>query len=269
MKTYTLLLTLVALLFLSGNLYSQRITFGAKGGISMSNLRSGNSDNPLSSGYSSRLGNNFGIYGQYHTSKTFSFSVGLEYSSQGGLKDKFQAYQIPLDYAQYFVPDELPPYLYANFKKETKLDYLLVPVLAKRNWKINQKFAVYAAAGPYIGFLLSAHQVITGSGPIFLDQNQEFPVPFSPELIEGKADIKADLHTVNVGVNGLIGFSYRFNQENAVFLECGGNYGFLSIYKSTAKGKNYTHSGVITVGYAFMFHERYKNRYHRTPYFKW
>jgi len=269
MKTNTFLLTLVALLFLNGNLYSQRITFGAKGGLSMSNLGSGNSDNPLSSGYSYRLGGDFGICGEYHTSHTFSLSMGLEYSSQGGVKDKFQAYQTPLDWAQYFVPKELPPYLYADFKKETKLDYLLVPVLAKRKWKINQKCVVYAAAGPYVGFLLNAHQVITGSGQIYQDPEQKFPLPLSPELIEGNTDIKGDLHKVNTGVSGLLGFSYRFNKENAVFIECGGNYGFLSIYKSTANGTNYTRAGVVTVGYAFTYRERYKNRYHRTPYSKW
>jgi hypothetical protein len=38
-----------------------------------------------------------------------------------------------------------------------------------------------------------------------------------------------------------------------VFIEGGGNYGFLTIQKDSANGKNNTGAGVVNLGYAYTF----------------
>ena len=243
MKKSALLLTFAALFILCGNLYSQQITIGAKGGFSIPNLTGGSSANPLNDGYSSRLGADGGIYGEYHLTKPFSVSVGLEYSSQGGQKSGLQAF--PNTQPQ-------PTYLYADFKSEAKLDYLLIPVLARYTWKINKKspFRIYAAVGPFAGFLLDAKQVTSGSSPIYLDAKGSEQIAPS-QSFGATTNIKSQLYTFNAGIDGFVGISYRLNRKSALFIEGGGNYGFMSIQKGTANGKNYTGAGVVTVGYAY------------------
>jgi hypothetical protein len=40
-------------------------------------------------------------------------------------------------------------------------------------------------------------------------------------------------------------------KKSYIFIEGGGNYGFLNIQKGTANGKNETGAGTVAVGYAF------------------
>lgn len=110
---------------------------GARGGLSIPNLTAGGSqNNPLNTGYSSRLGPDFGVSGEYHFSTLFSLEGRVEYSSQGGKKDGMQALTTPDAIVQYYQSQNIPPppYLYANYKSEAKLNYLLIPVLAKFGW---------------------------------------------------------------------------------------------------------------------------------------
>src|ERR1700761_8645878 len=90
---------------------------GARGGISIPNLSApGSESNPLNTGYSSRMGPDFGVSGEYHISKLFSLEARIEYSSQGGKKDGFQALTPPDPLVQYMESQHMtvPTYLYAN-----------------------------------------------------------------------------------------------------------------------------------------------------------
>jgi hypothetical protein len=253
MKKKALQLTIAILLSIVSNLYAQKITLGAKGGFSIPNLTGGSADNPLNSGYSSRLGADGGVYGEYHLNEKFSISVGLEYSSQGGLKDKFQAYPTPPAMAPLFAPAPAPTYLYANFKSEAKLDYLLIPVVAKYRWKLDNKnhLTFYAAAGPFAGFLLSAHQVTNGSSLIYMDEQKTMPLPVPAQSFDANTSIKSDLYTFNTGIDGFAGFLYNLTPKHALFIEGGGNLGIITIQKGSANGKNYAGAGVVTFGYAY------------------
>ena len=71
-------------------------------------------------------------------------------------------------------------------------------------------------------------------------------------------NIKNDLNSFNVGIEGFVGISYRVNKTSAVFIEGGGNYGFMPIQKGTANGKNNTGAGVVTVGYAYTLPGKHK-----------
>lgn len=251
MKALIIKLTVISLFVLCGHLYGQNLTIGAKGGFSIPNLSAGGSQNPLNSGYSSRFGADYGMYGEYHFSKLFSLTVGAEYSSQGGVKNKFQAYPTPPELSSVVSS----PYLYANFKSEAKINYLLVPVMARFSWDIWKtcpaKF--YVAAGPFAGFLLNAHQVTSGSSVVYLDAGMTTPLSPQPQSFDANTTIKNDLYKFNLGIDGVVGISYNLTPRHLAFIEGGANYGFLSIQKGSANGKNYTGAGVLTLGYAYTF----------------
>jgi hypothetical protein len=176
----------------------------------------------------------------------------IEYSSQGGKKEGMQAFPTPPEYAPMF-PQGAPAYIYADFKSEAKMNYLLVPVLAKFGWDIhNSPLRIYVDAGPFAGFLLSAHQVLNGSSIIYADSKGQQPLTPGPQSFDSTKNIKDQLNTFNFGVSGNIGIAYHFNQSR-IFLEGGGNFGFLNIQKGTANGKNHTGAATVDLGYAYRF----------------
>ena len=270
MKNRILQLTFAILLLLCNNGFAQKITIGVKGGFSIPNLTGGSSDNPLNTGYSSRFAADGGAYGEYHVTKKFSVTVGLEYSSQGGLKNKFQAFPTPIELSSQF-PGTVPQYLYANFRSEAKINYILLPVLARYTWKIskNSPIKVYAAVGPFAGYLLNAHQVTSGSSTISMlnPGNEDNPTytQLSPQPIDFNANtsIKSDLYKFNAGINGFVGISYNLTKQYSFFVEGGGNYGFLAIQKGSANGKNKTGAGVATFGFAYTMQNKYYRQGHR------
>ncbi|HUZ57954.1 MAG TPA: outer membrane beta-barrel protein [Hanamia sp.] len=255
MKKKSSFLLLVVAIFISNLSDAQNFSLGVRSGLSIPNLTAGGSEsNPLNTGYKSRLGPDEAITGEYHLSSLFSLEAMLEYSSQGGKKTGMQAFPTPSAMAAMFPPGEAPTYLYANFKSEAKLNYLLVPILAKFGWKLSSHSPVriFFDAGPFAGFLLSAHQVTSGSSMIYLDQQGQQPASQSPQSFDANNDIKDQLNTFNFGVSGNVGFAYNFAKSN-IYIEGGGNYGFLNIQKGTANGKNNTGAGTIALGYAYTF----------------
>lgn len=227
-----------------------QLDLGVRGGISIPNLTAGGSEsNPLNTGYSSRQGPDFGILGEYHLSKLFSIEAMISYSSQGGKKNGLQAF--PPNPADFPPGAPLPTYLYANFKSQAKLNYLMVPVLAKFGWNLGptSPFRLYVDAGPFFGFLVGAKQVTSGNSVIFLDEAGTQPAG-GPASFDKTTDIKNQLNTFNFGVSGNVGVAYLFGR-NQVFIEGGGNYGFLNIQKGSANGKNNTGAGTVSIGYAY------------------
>jgi hypothetical protein len=255
MKTFSLFLLLFSVL-LCESANAQNFTFGARAGISIPNLTAGGSQkNPLNTGYSSRLGPDFAVFGEYKISSLFSIEPMIEYSSQGGKKDGFQAMTVPAAMIPLFPSGQVPPYLYADYKSEAKLNYLMVPVLAKFGWQLSRHpygLRVYVDAGPFAGFLLSAKQVTSGSSLIYADAQMQQPLTPGPQSFDSTINIKDQLNTFNFGVSGNLGFAYHFNKSN-VFIEGGGNYGFLNIQKGTANGKNQTGAATAALGYGCTF----------------
>jgi hypothetical protein len=249
-KTYATLLTVSILFCLSAE--SQNTAIGFRGGVSIPNLTSSGSDqNPLNTGYSSRLGPEFSAFAEFKISELFSIRPMIEYSSQGGKKNGLQAFPLPDGLASMFPPDQAPTYLYANFNSEAKLNYLMIPVLAKFSHPFNKSpWKIYADVGPFVGFLLSAKQVTTGESEIFLDPGGTQAFPVGSQSFDNTQDIKDQLNTTNFGVEGNIGVNYAFGQNN-LFFEIGGNYGFLNIQKGTANGVNNTGAATVVLGYSF------------------
>lgn len=253
MKSIQKLFFVLFAFLLSGSLYAQNFSLGVRGGMSIPNLTAGGSEsNPLNTGYKSRLGGDAAIFAEFQLTPVFSIQPMIEYSSQGGKKEGMQAFPTPKEYAPMF-PQGAPPYLYANFKSEAKLDYLLVPVLAKFGWDVhNSPLRIYVDAGPFAGFLLSAHQATSGSSIIYADQQGQQQLSPGPQSFDDNNDIKNQLNTFNFGVAGNLGIAYHFNQSS-IFLEGGGNFGFLNIQKGTENGKNQAGAGTVGIGYAYRF----------------
>ena len=243
-KIFNFLFLVIAIFFYS-YAGAQNFSIGVRGGISIPNLSSGgSSENPLNTGYSSRLGPDFGIFGEFKISNVFSFQPMIEYSSQGGKKDGLQAFPNP--------QGMVPTYLYANFKSEAKLNYLMIPVLAKFGWNLKPKspLRIYVDAGPFVGFLLSAKQVTSDSSNVYADPGGQQPLPGGKQSFYNTQNIKSQLNTTNFGVEGNAGISYRIGNGN-IFIEGGFNYGFLNIQKGAANGKNNTGAATVSLGYAY------------------
>ena len=238
---------LSCLFFTIGLMSSAQTRIGVKGGLSIPNLKSGNSGNDINSGYGSRLGPDFALFAEFSLSKIFSLQPQIEYSAQGGKKDGVQAFPPPPPYDQMVPPGS---YLYANYKSTAKINYLMIPLLVKTRFDLGKSFNAYAAAGPFVSFVLSAKNITRGSSNIYLDKNETQQVTPSPQSFDNDQDIKDELRKANFGIEAAAGFAYSFGQSE-IFIEGGGNYGFIKIQKDKANGENNTGAGTVTLGYAF------------------
>ena len=219
------------------------IYLGFKGGICIPNLSAGyNNQNPLSNGYSSHLGGDFGILATGQLNKRLALQSEIMYSQEGGKHNGLQAIANP------FGPD--PPYLYANFKNSAKLNYLQVPLMARFDFRLQKNFNLFANAGGFAAYLLSAKSVTRGNSYIYSDNSGQHAVSPSAQSFDATEDIKNSIHKFNAGVIGAIGLSYEF-YFGKIFIEGGGNFGFINIQKYKADGTNYSGAATIHLGYLY------------------
>ncbi|HLX92128.1 MAG TPA: outer membrane beta-barrel protein [Puia sp.] len=242
MKYYNCLLALPIVCLLSGTISAQAPNFiGVKGGLSIPNLTSGsNNQNPLSNGFSSRTGPDFGIFGEHFFNNWFSLQFEVDYSAQGGKHNGLQAITDPFG--------SNPPYFYANFKNQARLNYLLLPILAKGTLPLAEKWEFFMDAGVFAGFLLSAKIVSSGMSPIYADPKGQEEVDSNAVNFDNTQNIKSSIHSFNLGFAGSVGFAYMCG-HGKIFIEAGGNYGFINIQKYAADGTNYTGAATIHIGY--------------------
>ena len=103
-----------------------KFSLGIFGGLNIPRL-SDNSNNELSNNYSSRLGEGFGINGIYSLNSNFSIEADVLYSSEGGKRNGLQA----IDATAYNPALPVGTYFYADFKNESIINYLELPVMVK------------------------------------------------------------------------------------------------------------------------------------------
>ncbi|MBC7934488.1 MAG: PorT family protein [Rhizobacter sp.] len=251
MKKYFLLpVVTIMLLGINKSFAQSKVDIGIKGGLSIPNLTSGSSASPINNGYNSRLGFDAALQAEFHLSKHFSLQPELEYSQQGGKKDGNQAFAVPDDMVAQFPAGQVPPYLYADYNSVAKINYLMLPILAKYRFDIGKHWGAYAAAGPFVSLVSSAKNVTSGSSNIYLDEQQTEPVTTDPQSFDNTEKIKSDLHSFNTGVSGHLGINYKL-PKGSIFVEGGGNYGLVDIQKDGTNGKNKTGAAVVNLGYQF------------------
>ena len=228
---------------------------GAKAGIGIPNLSSSSGNaNPQANGWSSRLGPYFGLISDYNFNKKWALQVELNLASQGGKKNGVQGIPSAAFSSSFPTGMPVPEYLYANFKTVARLNYLEIPVMMKYSIPLNKKFDFYINAGPYFGFLLSAKNISTGSGNLYLDaqETQQVPTQILPQPIpfDGTQNIKSSLKGFNTGIQGGVGVTLKV-KNNYLFFAASGNYGFITIQKNSADGQNNTGAATATLGYLF------------------
>jgi hypothetical protein len=287
MKKTVLLLCFLAL---NSAINAQSVNLGLRGGLAIPNIVSG-SDNPLSSGYSSRLAGSGGIFTELGINDIFSIRLGVEYSGQGGKRNGIQAMssnQLIMDMATRMganITEEiatmlgnianLMPNFYADVNNTVKFDYLMLPLSLQASKNLgNTPYRVYVNAGPFISFLMSGEQMSKGSSQLYTGADktttlwsaiseipgiQEIITTSAPELAYvlengtefGTSVITGEIRPVNFGVQGNIGLSYQCGNNSRFFIEAGGNYGFIRIQKNKSNGDNKIGSANVMIGYSF------------------
>lgn len=226
---------------------AQDIWIGVEGGPSIPRLQGG--DNEISRGYSSRLAPNFGLIGEYYLSDQASIVIGLNYSGQGGQRNGMQ----PITQAPEGLP-ALPPgqYLYGDFKNESILNYLEIPLMAKYEWLCSEQWRFFVEGGPFIGFLLEAKEKTRGSSMVYADKYGLMPLTPMPVSFDADTDVKEDLNELNWGLTAGIGMAYIMNKRHQIFVEARGEYGFATVQKNTERdGSSNTGCAVFFLGYKY------------------
>jgi hypothetical protein len=283
------ILFLLCFIVFNIKVYAQPVNLGIRGGLAVPNIVSG-SDNPLSTGYSSRFAGNGGIFTEIGLNNLFSVRFGVEYTGQGGKRNGVQAMssnQLIMDMATRLganitestvamlgeMATYIPPVFYADVKNTAKFDYLMLPVSLQMGKNLgNSPYRIYVNAGPFISFLMSGEQVSKGLSKLYADATKTTTLWSSipseiqahitesvPELAHvlengtefGVSVITGEIRPVNFGIQGNIGLSYQYNNRNRFFIEAGGNYGFIRIQKNKLNGANHIGSANLTVGYSF------------------
>ena len=226
---------------------------GLRGGPSIPRLSSG--DNEVSRGYSSRLAPNFGLMAELGLADHLSLQLEVDYSGQGGQRDGLQ----PITQSPAGLPP-LPPgqYLYGDFKNESILNYLEIPLMLKWHWDLSEHWRCFVEGGAFIGFLLDAEEHTRGTSQVFVDANGT-PLAMNGQVLppvsfDANTDVKSDLNEVNWGIIGGVGVAYLFNQQHQILLDLRGEYGLRAVQKDTAtNGSSNTGCAVLSVGYVFNF----------------
>jgi len=144
MKNVILLLTILASIGVTKYASAQSISIGARGGISIPNLTNGGNGTPLSTGYSSRRAADFAVFAEFQVLDLFSIQPMIEYSQQGGKKNGLQALTTPEQLVMF--TDQT--YVYANYNSTAKMNYLMIPVLAKFGWNLRSQSPLRLYAEP-------------------------------------------------------------------------------------------------------------------------
>ena len=276
------------------------VSVGVRGGLTIPGLTGGAGD-PVSEGYSTTTRMGAGIFADIKISKVFSIQPMLEYAQEGAIRNGMQAlvatgsdplltatFQTALQPLSQLLPSGInisaPEYIYADANRTAKMDYLMLPVLAKFGWNLGESspWRVYVSAGPYAALLLNAKDAVSMNGTnVYADKSKSSLIQLPNEVmsmipesmlptvtgaidqlsggiyqnLNKTRDIKNQLHPLNWGLEGNAGLQYQF-ERNKIFLEAGGNYGMMSIQKSTGNdsylnGKNHIGAGTVMIGYAY------------------
>ncbi|MDR3665363.1 MAG: porin family protein [Ignavibacteriaceae bacterium] len=252
-------LSILCFLLIYSNIYSQEndfvipnphpINLGIKGGLSVPQLSGGNTEQ--SQGYKTRLGPNFGVFGNIALTPNFSLQLEAFYASQGGKKTGIQ----PIDPSSVPLPIPAGVNLYADFSNEAVLNYLEIPLIAKYSFSLSSLFSAYVDAGPYVGFLLNAKTITSGTSSLYVDKNGtplviEGFAAIPPQNFDQTTTITSDIKTLNTGITGGFGIA-RPIMYGEIILDIRGSYGFTNIQKNSINGKNNTGSLVVTLGYSY------------------
>lgn len=273
MKYFNKLIVL-ALVFITASSFAQETKMGIRLGVGLPNLKSID-NNIYSKDYSSVTGFDGGIFLDYGLTENFSIKTELVFARKGGERNGMQP--IP--------PAQLDPQLaqitggvpiYANFNNRAVFSYIEIPVLAKYEWNLNDKWGVYANGGFYVDFIISPKQETSGTSKFYYDETGTIPVqvPYNagtdqdpiyvmvdlpPQDLTATTDIDKDLADMDFGAMFGIGFSYQITENGQFIFDARGSYGFIPLQNDTdTYGAVHMGSFTFSLGYAYTFKRRNK-----------
>jgi len=231
--------------------YGTEVKLGAHGGLSIPDIRGSQTD-IFSRGFTSRQGPFFGIFLEAKLDPHFSLVAELNYTSQGGLRKGLQPITMDLPPGLPIPPGTI---LYANFRNETILDYLEVPIMGRLTF--GSKLRYFVNAGPYVGILLRARAVTEGTSALYLDGAGTMPVIVPPDTqpmevdLGANTNVKDSLKSTNIGLIGGGGLMHPLGPGDLI-LEAHFQLGLTTIQKDVeTSGKSQTGAVVVSLGYSF------------------
>ena len=234
------------------------IKIGGKVGYSLGSLTS-STENIYTDDYESISGIDFGLTLEFKLTALISMQTELNYTHRGGERNGLQPVPINPDIEN--LNDFVFPFiglapitnenpLYATFNSESDLQYIEVPALLKFGWGDNLRFS--AAIGPYVGILLKAKQVTSGTSQFYLDSEGAIPLDFVPAVsFDANTNIKDDLRTVNFGGTFAIGISKKLGDTSQLFVDARASYGINSIQIKDEYGDSNIGGVIFSLGYAY------------------
>ncbi|GGG58124.1 porin family protein [Bizionia arctica] len=273
MKHFNKLMVLALVLITTGT-FAQETKWGVRLGVGLPNLQS-TDDNIYSKDYKTVAGFDGGIFLDYGLTENFSIKTELYYATKGGERNGMQP--IP--------PAQLDPQLgqltggvpvYANFDNRAVFNYIGIPVLAKYEWNLGDKWGVYANAGLYVEFILSPEQETSGESKFYYDEagtmavqvpynagTDENPVIIMVDLpaqnMTATTDIDKDLADMDFGAMFGGGVSYNLNDTSELIFDMRGSYGFIPLQNDTETyGTVHMGSFTFSLAYAYTFKNRSK-----------
>jgi hypothetical protein len=197
---------LISIIF-GDKLNSPNLEFGLEGGNNWSNISNFHSGKPLSTF-------NLGFYFDFKIKNNFYIYTGVLVKSDLGLAGLRESDLIAIGADHYKEPNGIP----VEGAYSQKLNYFLVPVLAKYRHKTN----VYVEGGPQFGLMYKS----------WIEFNSD---------IEGRdATVKEyNRDLINkIDVGGLIGAGYKFKSGPGWSVGVKYYFGFVDVYKNVDNTKN-------------------------------
>ncbi len=264
-----------------GQVSFAQVKIGGKVGYSIGRITD-NSDNIYTEDYESSSGVDIGVFVEYPVSELFSLQMEVLYTQRGGERIGLQP--IPtaalsafgsVDQLNYMlslqgkdpVTDSNP--MYGDFKNVSELNYIEIPVLGKLGWGDTWRW--YVEAGPYIGFLVNAEQVTSGTSLITLDAEGRDPlvvfnpnydptdpssgplkVPVPPQSFDAETSTRSELNTYNYGFHAGTGIIRKLGDKHEVYLGFRGSWGARTIQKNKIFGESHIGGLVFSLGYAYV-----------------
>ncbi len=261
------LIVLIAVIF-SVSISAQSRKVGVRLGVGMPDLKSLD-DNIFSSGFKSVAGFDGGVFLDYGLTENFSIRTELAIARRGGERKGVQP--IPgslLDPALDLIT--MGRTVYAEFDNRAEFTYIEIPVLAKYEWHLGDRWGVYVNGGFYVDFITNPTQKTSGTSQLFYDIDRTLPVQvptnpqdppqdwilvdLPPQDFNTESDINKDVANMDFGAMLGVGATYAFDSKNEIIADIRGSYGFIPLQNDTETYGN-VHMGSLTfsLGYAYTF----------------
>lgn len=241
------LLGAAALVAATGAGFADDVYLGAHAGISIPDIRGSQTD-LFSKNFTSRRGPYFGLTAEIPLARRFSLAVDLNYTSQGGIRKGIQP--ITMDTSGLPVPPGL--LIFADFRNETILDYIEIPVMARVTF--GDKLRLFLDLGPYAGYLVRGKALTEGVSALYLDEAGTMPIIIPPatEPLEvdlgATTDVKDSVEPFNFGLAGGGGLILPVGPGRVV-LEVRFQLGLTRLQKDPADGITRTGAVLVSLGY--------------------